>query len=120
MPFIVAPGHRVQQNRIVYCEGQSIPFGDRDLLESGALIEVCSPLSDPGYPDPEPEPVQIGTVKVDVNVAELAELIALDGIGEATAARIIDNRPYDSLEQVKAGTGLKGALWAKVEAQITV
>lgn len=116
MPFVVAAGYRVQMNRQVFTEGQVVPEEDAALVANGVLIEVSAPVSDQIQSDA----LDSQPIKVDVNTAELAELIALDGIGEAIAARIIDNRPYDSVEQVRTATGLKAALWAKVEPNLTV
>ena len=45
---------------------------------------------------------------VDINTATQAQLDAVKGIGPATAKKIIDNRPYTSLDDLKkAGLSAK-------------
>jgi competence protein ComEA len=49
-----------------------------------------------------------GQAPVDVNSASAAELKAVKGIGDATATKIISNRPYKSLDDLgKAGLSAK-------------
>src|ERR1700737_3242358 len=48
------------------------------------------------------------TAKVDLNSASEKELEALPGVGKATAAKIVSNRPYSSVDDLsKAGLSAK-------------
>lgn len=38
--------------------------------------------------------------KIDLNKATFAQLVSLPGVGEKTAGKIIQNRPYDSLDKL--------------------
>ena len=46
-------------------------------------------------PDPEPEPPD---ARVNVNTATLEELQRLPGVGPVAAQRIVDERPFESVE----------------------
>ncbi len=56
--------------------------------------------------------------RVDVNLASRDALTVLPGVGPATAARLVDARPFESLEQVRAVLG--DALFARVAEHITL
>lgn len=60
-------------------------------------------------PNPAPAPQQKSKIKVgkaaellDLNRATKEQLMALKGIGESTAQRIIKNRPYAKKDQLKS------------------
>lgn len=44
--------------------------------------------------------------KIDVNSASLAELVAIKGIGESLAQKIIDDRPYGKLKDLLEVNGI--------------
>ena len=44
--------------------------------------------------------------KVDINTGTMAELVALPGIGEKTAQKIINGRPYKSVEDLEKVSGI--------------
>lgn len=116
MAFVVAPGRRVQQNRTIYTEGQIVPYADRALLEAGVLVEVPDEESDlSGGKQPDDS-----TEKLDINTATVEQLLALDYVGEATATRILEGLPYETLEQVQTASGLAKDKWKKLEPKLTV
>ena len=57
---------------------------------------------------------------VDINTATLAELDTLPGVGPATAQRIIDGRPYSTIEDLMRVKGIGQATFDKLKDYITV
>lgn len=60
------------------------------------------------------------TVGVSVNSASQSELETLSGIGPVTAKKIIDNRPYLTLEELVSKKALSQSLFDKLKDQITL
>lgn len=57
---------------------------------------------------------------VNVNTASAAELDKLWGIGPVTAAKIIDNRPYQTVEELLTRKILKSNVYERIKDQLTV
>lgn len=64
------------------------------------------------------------TTRIDLNQAELSQLMTLPGIGEAKAQSIIDyreqNGKFKSIEDVMKVDGIKDGLFQKIKDKITV
>lgn len=60
------------------------------------------------------------TVGVSVNSASQSELETLSGIGPVTAKKIIDGRPYLTLEELVSKKALSQSLFDKLKDQITL
>jgi competence protein ComEA len=58
--------------------------------------------------------------KVNINTASKEQLEALPGIGPVKAQAIIDNRPYNSPEDIKKVKGIKEGTYDQIRDQITV
>lgn len=57
---------------------------------------------------------------VNINKADSKSLEALPGIGPVTAGKIIDGRPYSSVEELSARKILNSKVYAEVKDQLTV
>lgn len=78
---------------IVWAAPQSKPTGQADT--AGQTSKKASKKTAPASP-------------VDLNTASDKELEAIPGIGRATAKKIVDHRPYQSVDDLaKAGVGAK-------------
>ena len=68
--------------------------------------------------------VSQGTDKVNINTADIYELMRLEGIGEVYAQRIIDyrtaNGPFTSIEDIKNVTGIGEKRFEAIKDSITV
>jgi competence ComEA-like helix-hairpin-helix protein len=57
---------------------------------------------------------------VDINTATAIELESLPGIGPVLARRIIESRPYESIEELTRVKGIGPKSFARLKNQITV
>ena len=62
--------------------------------------------------------------KVNINTATKEELMSLDGVGEATAEKIIAYRqehgPFSSIEEIKEVSGIGDKKYEAIKESITV
>lgn len=58
--------------------------------------------------------------KININSASLAELDTLYGVGPATAQKIIDNRPYQSIEDLLTKKILNRRTYDRIKNQLTL
>lgn len=61
-----------------------------------------------------------GSEKVNINRASLSELDGLWGIGPATAQKILNGRPYQTIDDLVAKKILSASVFEKIKEQITV
>ena len=89
------------------------------MLLAGALVG-SSPLSIQGATQTKEKAAAKGeTKKIDINSASADELMSLNGVGEATAKKIIAGRPYASVDDL-AKAGVSKSTITKIRSQVTV
>jgi competence protein ComEA len=89
-----------------------IPFVGDDLAASGDSSNTSSGTST--------SVLGSQTARVHINTASLSELDALSGVGPVTAQKIIDNRPYQSVDDLVTKKALGQSVFAKIKDQIAL
>lgn len=102
-------------------------YSVRFLVLSAALLAVASTATADTAPKPLPrsETVKAGAVGngdtklVDINSATLTDLRSLPGIGTAYARKIVEGRPYGSVDELKARKVLSTGIYDKIRERIS-
>ena len=64
--------------------------------------------------------IGLTTGLININSASQTELEALPGVGPVTAGKIIDGRPYQTLEELKSKKAVGNALFEKIKDKLTI
>lgn len=102
---------------VQWLEGDDVPGPGNSNPRTDSLFIALSSL-DLGYPDDGFVPL------LDVNTASQAELVALPGIGDITAERIVRYRdefgPFTSIDQLLRVKGISKKKLEQLKALITI
>lgn len=85
-------------------------------IASGFFAETQRTLD---YVSPANLASQGETLQVNINSATIDELDTLPGVGKVTAGKIIQNRPYKSIDELLTKKIVNKSVWEKIRSQIT-
>jgi len=90
--------------------------------EVQTMISNSSPITYPTseIEDPSSEPKENVDECVNINTGTIQELDSLSGIGETTAKKIIEGRPYEKIEDLLNVSGIGESLFAKIKDSICI
>jgi competence protein ComEA len=102
-------------------------YSVRFLALSIALLALTSTATagTPSKPLPQSETLKAGgassgdTKLIDINSATLMDLKSLPGVGTAYAKKIVEGRPYSSVDELKARKVLSNGIYDKIRDRIS-
>lgn len=99
---------------------------DADTAAVAKTLNRAAKLTDggkiyvPKVGETPPAAAGAGAGSVNINTASVGQLEALPGIGPATAAKIVANRPYQNLSELVGKKVLNLSLFNKLKDQLTL
>jgi len=130
--YELAPDSRVED--AIAAAGGATEEADVEAINQAAPLSDGAHIHVPSLADhlPTPPPISTSTLQtllsspstaagsVDINTATAEDLQTMPGIGPALAQRIIEQRPYGSIEDVMRVSGIGEATFEKLKDLITV
>ncbi len=86
-------------------------------VEEPKLLEYLEPRAVETKKNSSISPVQ-STSALSLNTASVEELDMLPGVGPVTAQKIIDNRPYESADELVSKKVINASLWDKIQEMV--
>lgn len=103
----------VPSNSELLCELKEFTLKENEVMPVNAGEETTGQTTQ----DPEE---QAEEECININTATITELDSLNGIGLSTAQKIIDNRPYNSIEDILNVSGIGEATYEKFKDNICI
>lgn len=122
-PGVYQLGAEARVNDALVTAGGLAQEADRDWVEKN--LNLAQKLTDgqklyiPVVEEKEKKGSSL-TDKININMASVAELDRLWGVGEATAKKIIENRPYGSVEELLTKKIIKSNVYEEIKDEVAV
>jgi len=84
--------------------------------ETPRTLDYASPIN----PSVNSSGSQGETLQININSATVDELDTLPGIGKITAEKIIQNRPYKSIDELSTRKIVNKSVWEKIKSQVAI
>ena len=84
------------------------------------IIAVATPATDIALSGSSEAIVGVIPDKVNLNMATVDELVALPGVGDVTAAKIIAARPYKRVDELLGRKVVNKSVYSKIQDKVTV
>jgi competence protein ComEA len=87
------------------------------VIKDGQNIYISNDITNQESVFKDDSPIQ---ELININIASLNELDLLPGVGPSTAQKIVDNRPYEAIEDLKKVPGIGDSKFNKLKDLITI
>ena len=84
------------------------------------IIAVATPATDIALSSSSGAIAGVIPDKVNLNTATVDELVALPGVGDVTAAKIIAARPYKRVDELLGRKVVNKSVYSKIQDKVTV
>lgn len=87
------------------------------LMSASSVVHAAPNVKDK---QPAASEQSLSSNPIDINSATLADLQALPGVGVVTAQKIVEGRPYTSIDDLKTRNIVKGKTYEKIRNLVSV
>lgn len=88
--------------------------------ETPKILQYLTDGQTEATPQPEKDRVANNTLTISINAASKEELDMLPGVGPTTAQKIIDSRPYESLDELVSKKTMKQSVFDDIKTSISL